>query len=116
MTESATLAAIRIALGTTPGLRLFRNQTGALRDASGRLVTFGLVKGGADLIGYRTVTVTQEMVGKPIAIFAAIEVKTASGRVAPSQQHFLDVVSAAGGIAAVARSPEQALAALGIPA
>ena len=65
---------------------------------------FGLCKGSADLIGWRTVTVTPEMVGQKIAVFTSIEVKSTSGRVKPEQQQWLAAVQAAGGIAAVARS------------
>lgn len=84
--------------------RLFRNNTGTLRDANGRPVQFGLCKGSADLIGWRTVTVTPEMVGQTVAIFTSIEVKTSSGRVRPEQQQWLTAVQAAGGIAGIARS------------
>jgi len=84
--------------------RLFRNNTGTLKDANGRPVSFGLAKGSADLIGWRTVTVTPEMVGQQVAVFTSIEVKTPTGRVKPEQQQWLDAVQAAGGIAAVARS------------
>lgn len=89
--------------------RLFRNNTGTLRDQHGRPVQFGLCKGSADLIGYRSITITPEMVGQQVAVFLSIEVKTATGRVRPEQQQWLDAVQAAGGIAGVARSVEDAL-------
>jgi len=88
--------------------RVFRNNTGTLRDANGRPVQFGLCKGSADLIGWRTVVVTPEMVGQRIAVFTSIEVKTPTGRLRPEQQQWLDAVQAAGGIAGVARSVEDA--------
>lgn len=84
--------------------RLFRNNTGTLPDKNGRPVSFGLAKGSADLIGWTTRTVTQDMVGQQVAVFTSIEVKTATGRIRPEQQQWLDAVQAAGGIAAVARS------------
>jgi hypothetical protein len=93
---------------STGATRLFRNNTGTLRDQNGRPVQFGLCKGSADLIGWRTVTVTPEMVGATIAVFTSIEVKTATGRIRPEQQQWLDAVQAAGGIAGVARSVEDA--------
>ena len=65
---------------------------------------FGLCKGSADLIGWTTRTITEEMVGQQVAIFTSIEVKTPTGRVRPEQQQWLDAVAKAGGIAAVARS------------
>jgi hypothetical protein len=93
---------------STGDTRLFRNNTGTLRDQHGRPVTFGLCKGSADLIGWRTVTVTPEMVGQQVAVFLSIEVKTATGRLRPEQQQWLDAVQAAGGIAGVARSVSDA--------
>jgi hypothetical protein len=102
---------IRIAC-STGNTRLFRNNTGTLRDQHGRPVQFGLCKGSADLIGYRTITITPDMVGQQVAVFASIEVKTATGRLRPEQQQWLDAVQAAGGIAGVARSVEDAKALL----
>jgi hypothetical protein len=107
MTEQQIQQQIRIACGTGD-TRLFRNNTGTLRDQHGRPVQFGLCKGSADLIGWRTVTVTPEMVGTQVAVFLSIEVKTPTGRLRPEQQQWLDAVQAAGGIAGVARSVEDA--------
>ena len=89
--------------------RLFRNNTGTLRDINGRPVTFGLCKGSADLIGWRSVTITPAMVGQTLAIFTSIEVKSSRGRVNPEQQQLLQAVAAAGGIAGVARSVGEAM-------
>jgi hypothetical protein len=98
---------------STGSTRLFRNNTGTLRDQHGRPVSFGLCKGSADLIGWRTVTVTPEMVGQQVAVFTSIEVKAASGRLRPEQRQWLDAVQAAGGIGGVARSVDDARALLG---
>ena len=103
---------IRIACSTGDA-RLFRNNTGTLRDQHGRPVQFGLCKGSADLIGWKRVTVTPEMVGTTVAVFASIEVKTPTGRLRPEQQQWLEAVQAAGGIAGVARSVADAHALLG---
>jgi len=92
--------------------RVFRNNTGTLREANGRPVQFGLCKGSADLIGWRTITITPEMVGQRIAVFTSIEVKTPTGRVQPEQKQWLEAVQAAGGIAGIARSVEDAEALL----
>jgi hypothetical protein len=97
---------------STCSTRLFRNNTGTLRDQHGRPVSFGLCKGSADLIGWRTVTVTPEMVGQQVAVFTSIEVKAASGRLRPEQRQWLDAVQAAGGIGGVARSVADAVAIL----
>ena len=94
--------------------RLFRNNTGTLRDINGRPVSFGLCKGSADLIGWTSRTITPEMVGQQIAVFTSIEVKSFSGRVKPEQQQWLNAVQAAGGIAGVARSVGEAMDLLSI--
>ncbi|NDG01274.1 MAG: VRR-NUC domain-containing protein [Synechococcaceae bacterium WBB_32_011] len=108
MSEQRIQQEIRLAVshGAT---KLFRNNTGTLRDANGRPVQFGLCKGSADLIGWTTRTITPEMVGTQVAVFTSIEVKTPTGRLRPEQKQWLDVVQAAGGIAGVARSVDEAL-------
>ena len=64
--------------------------------------------GGGDLLGWRTVEVTPEMVGQRVAVFTSIEVKTPTGKLRVEQEQWLKVVRAAGGIAGVARSVEDA--------
>ena len=108
MSEQRIQQEIRIAC-SRGDTRLFRNNTGTLKDQNGRPVQFGLCKGSADLIGWKRVTVTPEMVGSTVAVFASVEVKTASGRLRPEQQQWLEAVQAAGGIAGVARSVDDAL-------
>ena len=48
-------------------------------------------------------------VGQKLAVFASIEVKTPNGRLTGPQQNWMHTVQTAGGIAGVARSPEDAL-------
>lgn len=108
--ETTLQQRIRLALGAHPDARLFRNNTGTLPDPkTGRPVQFGLAKGSADLIGWRTVTVTPDMVGQRIAVFTSIEVKTPTGRLTPAQHAWLGVVRGAGGIAGVARTVSDAV-------
>ena len=103
--ETTLQQQIRLALGTHPELRIFRNQVGSLPDPrTGRLVTFGLARGSADLIGWRTMVITRDMVGQRVAVFTSIEIKTPTGRIRPEQQAWLSCVQGAGGIAGVARS------------
>ena len=70
---------------------------------------FGLARGSADLIGYRTVTITPDMVGQRVAIFTSLEVKTPTGRIQPEQANWQRTIAAAGGIAAVVRSVDDAI-------
>ena len=107
MTEQQIQQHIRLALSRGP-VRLYRNNTGTLRDQHGRPVQFGLAVGSADLIGWTTRTITPDMVGQQVAVFTSIEVKSASGRLRPEQRQWLEAVQAAGGIAGVARSVEDA--------
>lgn len=90
---------------------LFRNNRGMFYTLDKkRKVRAGLeVNGSSDLIGWTEVEVTQEMVGKKVAVFTGIEVKTHRGRVSEAQQIFKDNVNRAGGISIVARSPEEAV-------
>lgn len=108
MSEAAIQQRIRLALGTEPGLRLFRNNVGKLRDATGRVVTFGLHQGSADLIGWRSIIVTPDLIGQQLALFLSIEVKDRDSQPRPDQVAWAEAVRAAGGLAGVARSPEQA--------
>ena len=107
MSEQRIQQEIRIAI-SNGDCRVFRNNTGTLKDQNGRPVQFGLCKGSADLIGWKRVTITPEMVGQQVAVFTSIEVKTPTGRIRPEQQQWLEAVQAAGGIAGVARSVEDA--------
>ena len=111
MTEQQIQQQIRLACSRGP-VRLFRNNTGTLRDQHGRPVQFGLAKGSADLIGWTTRTITPDMVGQQVAVFTSVEVKTATGRLRPEQRVWLDAVQSAGGIAGVVRSVDDANALL----
>ena len=116
MTESDILARVRLAASRT--FTLFRNNvalawTGEIHRR-GESVTIhnprplhaGLCRGSADLIGWKSIMVTPEMIGQKIAVLTAAEVKTARRKSAGQQRPSLDVVAASGGIAAVARRPE----------
>ncbi len=107
MSEQRIQQEIRIACSQGP-VRLFRNNCGVLRDRRGVPVSYGLQPGSADLIGWKRLTITPEMVGSTVAVFTSIEVKTATGRLRAEQQQWLDAVQAAGGIAGVARSVSDA--------
>lgn len=107
--ESEILKRVRLALSEA-GTVNFRNQVGALRDTYGQLVRFGLCNGSSDVIGWTSRVVTQEMVGKKVAIFTAIETKRSVGGVrSEDQKNFVGTVQAAGGIAGFASSESEAV-------
>lgn len=90
------------------GARLFKNVRGMFLTIDGsRKVRAGLQAAGAsDLVGATPLKITEDMVGKTLAIFTVVEVKTEDGRVSPEQQHFIDFVLKIGGFAGVARTVE----------
>jgi len=106
MTEQDIMRSIMIA---PHGCRLWRNNTGAIKDSEGRLVRFGLCIGSSDLIGIRPITVTSDMIGHTVGVFTAIEVKTPKGKPTEDQINFIQRVKDLGGFAGVARSVEEAL-------
>lgn len=120
MSEMSTLRQILLTCSRGP-TRLFRQNTGQgwvgqsrrfsrsetvivqpgdvlIRNA--RPLHAGLCEGSSDLIGW-----TQR---DGAAVFTAIEVKAERGRVTQEQAQFVEVVTAAGGIAGIARSVEDA--------
>ena len=109
MSESKIQQEIRLACSRGP-TRLWRNNSGSLPDPrTGRYVQFGVGSpGGSDLIGYRKVEITPDMVGTEIAVFAALEVKAAKGKATEQQKAFIEHIRNAGGIAGVARSVDEA--------
>lgn len=118
----------RILLACSRGLtRLFRVNTGVAWQGKGKAepvrrptqvmcypgdvvlrqaqpLKMGLCTGGSDLIGWT--------VRDGVAVFTAIEVKGEGGRATPEQLNFIEQVRAAGGLAGVARSEDEARAIL----
>jgi hypothetical protein len=93
-------------------VRVFRNNVGALKTETGQLVRFGLEKSSSDLIGFRSIEITPDMVGKTIAQFVSIEIKTEKGKPTDGQKRWLDMILKFGGIAGVCRSIDDARALL----
>lgn len=119
MKETPLLRKIFQKLGSRPNVRLFRNNVGMgfvgtiieksvcfLKLKNYRTIKFGLMKGSGDLIGWETVTVTPEMVGKNIAVFLSIEVKRKGGARSDHQKNWAKQVNKAGGKAIFADDPE----------
>ena len=76
---------------------------------------FGLAVGSGDLIGYRRVTITPEMVGRDVAVFLSCEVKTEKGAIREEQFRWAAHINSVGGIAVIARSLDAARAELDKP-
>jgi len=85
----------------------FRYTVGTFLTPEGGFVHIG-EKGVSDLIGMTPHTITQEDVGRTVAIFTALEVKASKGRLRTEQGPFLRRVNELGGLGAVVRSPEEA--------
>ena len=122
MSETEILRRVQLAAGGLPGVRLFRNQVGAgvagvvvarpepgLLLVRGNQVTMGLCTGSSDLVGWRALTITPDLVGQTVAQFLALEVKTQTGRVSPEQTRFIEALTKFGGLAAVVRSDAEAV-------
>lgn len=99
------------------GYRVFRNNVGSCwigkssRLPDGRVIIdnprrfhAGLCEGSSDLIGWKPVKITEDMVGETVAVFTAFEIKTPKGRVRDSQKNFISQVKNHGGIAEILRS------------
>lgn len=88
--------------------RADRTQDGGVYIKDPRPLHAGLVEGSSDLIGWACIQITPEMVGREVAVFAAIEVKNGKDRLSTKQSAFIEAVKTAGGIAGVARTVEDA--------
>lgn len=100
---------------------LLRNNSGAFKDGTGRLVRFGLGQSSnnvgyksSDLIGWTEVVITPDMVGKQIAVFTAIEVKEEKWKPKndsreQGQTNFVNWVRMRGGIAGIVKSVDEFL-------
>ena len=71
-------------------------------------VATGLFVGSHDLIGWRRIIVTQDMVGKPLAQFTSIDVKAGDDSPRPEQITWARAVEAQGGCTGFARSSKDA--------
>ncbi len=119
--ETHIKADILLDVGADNRCRLFNNPVGEgwagktvrheganVLIANARRIRYGLSVGSPDAVGWRTVIITPEMVGKPVAVFLGIEVKTPTGTSSLEQLAFARVLRAAGGLSGVARSVHEA--------
>lgn len=81
--EASVQTQVRLA-ASRAGIRLWRNNVGACKDETGRVIRYGLCNESAqinkalkssDLIGIRPLVITDDMVGHTIGQFIAREVK-----------------------------------------
>lgn len=115
MSETDVMHRVRLR-SSDKGYRLQRNQVGTTKvadcrcESNKRYITTGLGPGSSDLIGWRVIEITQDMVGKKFAQFAACEVKEdlpyiEAGKGGKEEQEryekqkkFINAINAQGGI------------------
>jgi hypothetical protein len=95
--ETPIMQAIRAEVNAIPDVRVWRNNSGALNDDTGRLVRYGLGKGSPDLIGIAW--------GR----FIAFEVKVPGRKPTHEQEIWIDMIKEFGGAVCVVHSVVEAL-------
>lgn len=83
--------------------------TGYVTIANPSPVIAGLCVGSSDVIGWKPVTITPDMVGQTVAVFVALEIKTPIGKATEEQIRFVSAAKKAGAIAGFPSSPEEAI-------
>lgn len=87
------------------GYLIWRNQVGLFKTLDGRTVNIG-IKGSSDLMAIKPTVITPEMVGQTLAVFVAVEVKTATGRQSEPQKKWQKAVEKLGVKYILARSED----------
>lgn len=111
MREGNLLRAIMLRL-SKHGSIIFRNNIGSAfaPDGTKRVIRYGVCNpGGSDIIGFTKIKITPEMVGKEVAVFTAVEVKTVTGKKRTAQENFIRVVNSSGGIAGFVKTEDEAV-------
>lgn len=118
ISESAVEDRIRLRAPQLGGV-LWRNNVGALPDAEGRPIRFGLANDSAklnrfikssDLIGIVPLVIRPEHIGRTLGVFVAVECKregwryTATNEREAAQWRYLELVAGFGGLALFAQS------------
>ena len=91
------------------GNEIIRLEGGNILIKDARPFNTGMPPGFSDLFGVIPLTITPEMLGTKFGLFAAVEVKTPTGRVRPEQENFIGVMRARGARAGIARSVDDAV-------
>lgn len=105
--------------------RIFRNNTGqawqgktlkrgpeTLTLKHPRPIKFGLCEGSSDYVGWHSIVIDEQMVGKRVAVFVALEAKAKNGKPTLEQLNFINMIKKCGGIAAVVKSIDDAKSAI----
>lgn len=87
---------------------VYNKKTNMVIIRNPRRFSTGLPVGFSDLFGFKKIKITKDMVGKYIAQFTAIEVKSSKGRATKEQKNFIKMVKQFGGLTGVAKSKEEA--------
>lgn len=107
-TEKNIQNASLLAIGSDPDVLAMRLQSGIFRsmDDPSRIVKVG-TPGVSDSIAIVRVRISQEMVGKSLAVIAAAEFKTAKGKQREAQIKWQEAFEKRGGRYRLIRSPQQ---------
>ena len=104
--KEGALSCLFRTLASKSGFRLFRNNVGTARYTSKEgkkySVKYGLMEGSGDLIGWVPITIQQHHVGRKMAVFCSVEIKTEGTSTpkkrAKKQKAWHDTVKRMGGI------------------
>lgn len=113
---------IRVAIGARQAATIFRANVGQawtgdvdsqnggqVKLINARRFSTGLPNGFPDLFGFKSITVTPDMVGSKLAVFVFLEVKTPRGRASDVQKHMHEFLLQAGAVGGIAKSADDAL-------
>lgn len=118
--EAAVQQLVRIEHCNATRGQIWRNNSGACTDDTGRLIRYGLGNDSAqlnaqikssDLIGITPVQITPEMVGYWLGVFTAYEIKAPGWHLTPgdkrglAQERFLTIVKESCGFAGFVTDP-----------
>lgn len=119
-TETPAQQQVRLAMARM-GAQIWRNNTGAFQDETGRWIRYGLCNDSkelnaqiksSDLIGGTPIVIQPHHVGQTFAILTAIECKRPGWHLTPgdkrgqAQKRFIDLVVGIGGFAGFATGPD----------
>ena len=111
--ESASNDAVKQWANLRNGV-LYRNRRGMFELPNGTKLPYGLGPNGyGDNVGYLTITITPDLVGRKVAVFSMIECKRADKALKDPSEYgdqfkYIEEVRDAGGIAGLARQAEDA--------